>query len=95
MALNTNAHLVLRLKKEYNYISTPSLGFHDLFRVKCIFSLHVEYIYMCLLPLIYTRIIPLYFKLHSYIIYQRAIVLRTSDIENTKYINYVLHKTKG
>jgi len=31
MALNTQPYLVLRLKKEWSYTSTPPLGLHGLF----------------------------------------------------------------
>jgi hypothetical protein len=30
----THTHLVLRLKKEYSYTSTPTLGLHGLFQGK-------------------------------------------------------------
>ena len=32
MASSTYPHLALRLKKEYNYTSTPPLGLHDLLK---------------------------------------------------------------
>jgi hypothetical protein len=31
LALTTSTHIVPRLKKEYNYTSTPPLGLHSLF----------------------------------------------------------------
>ena len=31
VALTTHPHLVQRIKKEYSYTSTPSMGLHDVF----------------------------------------------------------------
>jgi hypothetical protein len=78
------------IKKECKYTSILLWCSMTCSRGKCTFTFiqYIQYIFiLCALPLMCVHIISVYFKLHIYVIYQRDIDLRMSDIENTEYSN--------